>query len=542
MRLTDLLAPREDDARTTAVYTDTREVTRAALRDAAWALAGVLRGAGVREGQAVAVMPGDGAEAIAALFGVWRAGAVYVPLNPRLTDAEVARVLAEVRPALVVTDRAGAGRFPGHPVVLADAAPSGVAGTATVPGTADTPGTTDRPGTPGAPDTAETDGVRAAFTWSPPVPARSPEPGADPAPTHDPDTALIQFTSGTTGRPKPVLLRHSGISALLEPVLARLVGSGRARPAVPMPNLIPTSMSLWAGIYNVLFAFRVGAPVVLMERFDTTRFVAYVRRFGIRSVVLPPAAMVMLTDDEAIGDLAPLRYVRSITAPLSPFQARRFRDRFGVTVLNCYGQTEIGGEIVGWNAADAREFGESKLGAVGRPHDGVALRIVDAEGGEAGTGGSGELWVRTPAMASGYADGGGLGERLTADGWFRTGDVGRVDPEGFLWIDGRVSDMINRGGLKVFPAEVAEVLRLAPGVADAAVVGIPDDRLGEVPCAFVVPRGPRPPDPAELDAWCRAHLAPFKAPVRYVTVDALPRNEVGKVLADRLAALGRTHP
>ncbi|WP_436776264.1 class I adenylate-forming enzyme family protein [Yinghuangia sp. YIM S09857] len=539
MRLTDLLAPRDDDARATAVYTDSREVTRAALRDAAWALAGVLRGAGVREGQAVAVMPGDGAEAIAALFGVWRAGAVYVPLNPRLTDTEVARVLAEVRPALVVTDRAGAARFPGHAVVVAEAAGAATVGE-TTPATV---GGADRAaaGTSGrAP--LEDDRVQAAFTWSPPVPARRPDPEAEAAPAHDPDTALIQFTSGTTGRPKAVLLRHSGIAALLEPVLARLVGSGRQRRAAPMPNLIPTSMSLWAGIYNVLFAFRVGAPVVLMERFDTTRFASYVRRFGIRSVVLPPAAMVMLTDDETIGDLAPLRYVRSITAPLSPFQARRFRDRFGVSVLNCYGQTEIGGEIVGWNAADAREFGESKLGAVGRPHDGVALRIVDAEGREAASGDSGELWVRTPAMASGYVDGAGLGERLTDDGWFRTGDVGRVDPEGFLWIDGRVSDMINRGGLKVFPAEVAEVLRLAPGVADVAVVGVPDDRLGEVPCAFVVPRGPRPPDPAELDAWCRAHLAPFKAPARYVTVDALPRNEVGKVLADRLAALGRTQP
>lgn len=517
MRLTDLLEPRADDARTTAVYTDTREVTRGALRDAAWDLATVLRDAGVREGQAVAVMPGDGAEAVAALFGVWRAGGVYVPLNPRLTDAEVERVLAEVRPALVVTDRDSVDRFDGHAVVVVRA------------GNPDD----DR----GKPD--DRANGAGAFTWSAPEP---PHRAAASAPTHDPDTALIQFTSGTTGRPKPVLLRHSGIAALLEPVLARLVGSGRTRPADPMPNLIPTSMSLWAGIYNVLFAFRVGAPVVLMERFDTARFTAYVRRFGIRSVVLPPAAMVMLTDDATIGDLAPLRYVRSITAPLSPFQARRFRDRFGITVLNCYGQTEIGGEIVGWNAADAREFGEDKLGAVGRPHDGVALRIVDAEGGELPADEAGELWVRTPAMASGYADGGGLGERLTADGWFRTGDVGRVDPEGFLWIDGRVSDMINRGGLKIFPAEVAEVLRLAPGVADVAVVGVPDDRLGEVPCAFVVPRGTRPPDPAELDAWCRVHLAPFKVPVGYVTVDALPRNEVGKVLTDRLVALGRTQP
>ena len=101
-----------------------------------------------------------------------------------------------------------------------------------------------------------------------------------------------------------------------------------------MPNLVPVSLSLWAGIYQVLFAFRVGAPVVLMERFDTREFAALVRAFEIRSTVLPPAAMTMLADDETVDDLAPLRIVRSITAPLSPAQARRFHDRFGVVVLN----------------------------------------------------------------------------------------------------------------------------------------------------------------------------------------------------------------
>ncbi|MDI2125352.1 class I adenylate-forming enzyme family protein [Yinghuangia seranimata] len=499
MRLTDLLAPRPDDADTAAVHTDTREVTRADLRAAATRLADVLRAAGVRAGQAVAVMPADGADAVAALFGVWLADAVYVPLNPRLTDREVARVLADVRPALVVAGGAQAGRFPDRAVVA----------------------------------------VTEPFAWQPP--SAKADVAAD-ARTYDPDAALIQFTSGTTGRPKPVLLRHSGIAALLEPVLDRLVGTGRARPATPMPNLIPTSMSLWAGIYNVLFAFRVGAPVVLMEHFDTGRFTAYVRRFGIRSVVLPPAAMVLLADDPAVTDLAPLKYVRSITAPLSPFQARRFRDRFGVTVLNCYGQTEIGGEIVGWNAADARAYGDSKLGAAGRPHDGVLLRVVDEAGRVREDGGSGELLVRTPALAAGYADtgdgsGAGLGDRVDAEGWFRTGDLGRVDADGFLWIEGRVSDVINRGGLKVQPSEVAEVLRLAPGVADAAVAALPDPRLGEVPCAFVVPRDAAAPDPAALDAWCRTHLAPFKVPVRYVTVDALPRNEAGKVLAAELITL-----
>ena len=156
-------------------------------------------------------------------------------------------------------------------------------------------------------------------------------------------------------------------------------------------------------------------------------------------------------------------------------------------MLNSYGQTEIGGEVIGWNAADARAHGDDKLGSIGRPHDGVTARVVDAAGADVAPGDDGELWLRTPALAAGYAGGADLSDRLSPDGWFRTGDVARIDPEGFVWIEGRVSDMVNRGGLKVFPAEVEEVLRLAPGVADVAVVGVPDDRLGEVPWAFVVP-------------------------------------------------------
>ncbi|HVN52235.1 MAG TPA: fatty acid--CoA ligase family protein, partial [Acidimicrobiales bacterium] len=339
------------------------------------------------------------------------------------------------------------------------------------------------------------------------------------------DVALVQFTSGTTGRPKPVPLRHANVLALLDGVVASLRGAGGspsgARAGTPMPNLIPVSLSLWAGIYNVLFAFRVGAPVVILDPFTTSEFAQLVRRHGIRSTVLPPAAMTMLADDDGVTDLAPLRYVRSITAPLSPLQARRFCDKFGVAVLNGYGQTEIGGEIVGWTAADWREFGATKLGSVGRPHQGVDVRADE----------SGELCVRTPALAADEAMRAELADRLTGDGWFRTGDIGRVDAEGFVWIEGRVSDMINRGGLKVFPAEVEEVLRLAPDVDDAAVVGVPDDRLGEVPVAFLV----RPSDAGALDldaldVLCRQHLAPYKVPVRYLPLDALPRNEIGKVL------------
>ena len=409
------------------------------------------------------------------MFGVWGAGGVHVPLNPRLTDAEVERVLATMRPPAVWR----------HPLALrlADTRPSSEDGGGAV-----------RRGRP-----------------------RPPSPPATTA------TWRRAVTSGATGALRCCCA--TGVIELIDGVLATLRGPGRG-PGAPRPAAhaqpVPVSMSLWAGIYTVLFAFRVGAPVVVMDGFDTLEFARLVARFRLRSTVLPPAAMAMLVDDERVTSLEPLRYVRSITAPLSPLQARRFRERFGVGVLNGYGQTEIGGEIIGWSAADLRTYGDAKLGSVGRPHRGVEVRAVDPDGRTLGPDEPGELWVRTPALSAGYADGTDLGDRLTPDGWFRTGDVGRVDADGFVWIEGRVSDMINRGGLKVHPGEVEEVLRTVPGVADAAVVGVPDERLGEVPWAFVVAAGAAPPPDDELVAACRAHLAPYKVPVRFVAVDELP--------------------
>ena len=339
----------------------------------------------------------------------------------------------------------------------------------------------------------------------------------------DPDAAFVQWTSGTTGDPKAILHTHTAYLELLDRVLGELGGGAQRRESQPTPNLIPLSLALNAGIYNVLFGLRAGAAIVIMERFDTGVFAELVGRFGIRSTVLPPAAITMLADDERISDLTPLRYVRSITAPLSAREARRFADRFGVVVLNGYGQAEIG-EVIGWTAADARAHPE-KLGAVGRPHPGVQIKLV----------GEGELAVRPPRMATGYLGGGELGDRLDADGYLRTGDLARVDEDGFVWIEGRVSDVINRGGNKVVPDEVEEVLRAEPGVRDAVVVGAPDARLGEVPVAFVV----GDTDERALEASCRERLVPYKVPVAFRSVDALPRNETGKVVRRRLLAVTR---
>jgi acyl-coenzyme A synthetase/AMP-(fatty) acid ligase len=274
-------------------------------------------------------------------------------------------------------------------------------------------------------------------------------------------------------------------------------------------------MALNAGIYNALFGLRAGAPLVIMDRFDPEVFAELVGRFQIRSTVLPPAAMAMLIDSD-VTDLSPLRYIRSITAPLSPLQAQRFVARFGeVHILNSYGQAEMG-EVIGWTAADAKAHPE-KIGAVGRPLPGVEIRLDD----------EGHLHVRPPNAAV------GIDERRDADGFIDTGDLANVDDDGFVWIEGRAGDLINRGGNKVHPDAVEEVLRLHPSVVDAAVVGVPDERLGEVPVAFLVGE---PVGADVLEAHCREHLVAYKVPTDFRWIDELPRTEVGKLLRRDLTA------
>jgi len=433
------------------LHSVTSSMSAGDARAEARAVAEQLRAAGVRHGEAVAVQLPNEPHTVTTMFGVWIAGGVFVPVNGRYPEGEVARILETVRPVFFLTE-AGLRRLP------------------------------------------------------------------DPA-RYDDDVALVAWTSGTTGAPKPVSHAHSSYMELLDRVLGPLRGTGRDTTRRATPNLVPVPLAVNAGIYNVLFGLRAGAAIVVMDGFGTRVFADLVKRFDVRSTVLPPAAMTMLADDDSVTDLAPLRFVRSITAPLSALQAVRFAEKFGIVVLNGYGQVEIG-EGIGWTAADAREHPD-KLGAVGRPHPGVALKLVDVEDE------IGRLFVRPPSTATAID-----AQRLDPDGYVDTGDLARIDTDGFVWIEGRAGDVINRGGNKVFPEQVEEVLRLAPGVADAAVVGVPDARLGEVPVAFVVTTRATSDD--ELRSLCRAHLAPYKTPVAFHRVDTLPRSEVGKVLRRNL--------
>ena len=422
------------------LHTADRTVSAGEAKAAARRVADQL---GARDRCAVAVQLPNGPELVSTMVGVWLAGGVYVPVNPRQPDSEVASVLEAASPTALINE----------------------------------------------------DGVREL----------------DGGKRYDEDVAFVTWTSGTTGRPKAVHHTHTAYFELLDRVLEPLRGGGD-RSKRPTPNLIPVSMALNAGLYNAMFGLRAGAALVIMDHFAPEEFAELVRRFEIRSTVLPPAAMAMLTDAD-VTDLGPLKYVRSITAPLSVFQARRFAEKFQVFVLNGYGQAEVG-EVIGWTAADAKAHPE-KIGAVGRPHPGVDIRI-DRDG---------HLLVRPPNTAT------GIDERIDAEGFIDTGDLARIDDDGFVWLEGRAGDVINRGGNKVFPESVEEVVRLSAAVDDVAIVGVPDERLGEVPVAFLVGR---PVPDEELAALCREHLVAYKVPAAFHWVDELPRSEVGKVLRTEL--------
>jgi long-chain acyl-CoA synthetase len=437
---------------------------------------------GVAPQQPVAHIVTSGATALTVMFGVWQARAVYVPINGRLTESEIRALLDTAPPAAIIAQDAG--RF---------------------------------------------DGVAACIEtlleqrWRVHTVCRPWQGELLPA-----GTALVMRTSGTTGDAKPIMLTHAGVAEGIDTVLSSLRASkpdtGHSSRRA-MPNLIPASLALWAGLWNVLFALRAGSPVVLMDRFDTVEFATLVQRHAIRSTVLAPGMMAMLTEDPRVLDLAPLTMVRSITAPLTPHQARAFHAKFGVGVMNCYGQTELGGEVIGWTAKDLREHGENKLGSVGRPHRGIEVSIRDAAGTELAAGGVGEIWIHSP-----FATRDDQIAAQTVEGFLRTGDIGRLDDDGFLWLEGRASDVINRGGLKVLPQEIEEQLCARPEVAEACVAGVPDGRLGEVPVAWLRAAAGASIDTEVVLAGLRDTLAGYKVPVQAVLVNELPRNEIGKVL------------
>jgi long-chain acyl-CoA synthetase len=425
--------------------------------------AGALAARGIRAGDRVAISLPNTWSFVVALLGALKLGAIAAPLNPLLTAEERATILADLAPALVVSE--------------ADCAGS---------------------------------------------PAQSRRAVSSPA--------LILYTSGSTGRPKGALLSHDALS---------FANQSWAGPVMRLSSrdvvlgVLPFAHSF--GINGALFApLLAGATVVLLERFSPDAALEAIEQHQV--TVFPGVATMFRRLLDAPGfarqRLASLRLAVSGAAPCPGELAQEWRERTGVRILRGYGSTEIFRPI-SYLAGDPAE----SLEAIGRAVPGVILRIVNEAEQTQPSGQAGELLIKSPAVMDGYLGAPEETPVVLHDGWFRTGDLARIDLDGFVTIVGRKKELILRGGYSVSPAEVEAALLTHPAVAEAAVVGRPHPELGEDIAAFVMLHPHTHADPDELIAHCGKSLAAFKCPRRVRVVDALPRSATGKILKSRLADL-----
>ena len=327
---------------------------------------------------------------------------------------------------------------------------------------------------------------------------------------------IILYTSGSTGQPKGAVLSHAALAAANEswagPVMG-LAPNDRVLAALPLAH----SFGLNGALLAPLLA---GVTVVLQDRFSPEETLRAIGRH--RATVFPGVATmfsrILESPALASADLSSLRLAVSGAAPCPWPLAREWRRRTGVRIVRGYGMTELFRPI-SYLAAEPTDLPES----IGRAVPGVTLRLVDDE-----------LWIRSPAAMDGYLRAPEETAAVLADGWFRTGDLATISPEGYVSIVGRKRELILRGGYSVVPGEVEATLLGHPAVAEAAVVGVAHAELGEDVAAFVTLRPGPPATPEELIAFCRARLAGYKYPRRITIVEELPKSATGKILKAKL--------
>lgn len=339
--------------------------------------------------------------------------------------------------------------------------------------------------------------------------------------------AIEMLTSGTTGSPKRIPLSYDGLATSIETLShygSSLGGSGipKLRGGV---TIIFAPLAHISGSWAWIEAVTAGRRVALLEHFSVAGWLGLIREHQPAFSSLPPACVRMILDSNLTrDDLASLKAVRSSTAPLDPNVAEEFEDRFGVPVLVSYGATEFAGAVAGWTLGDREKYRTAKRGSVGKAHPGIELRIIGDSGEVLSDDEVGRLEVR----------GGQLGSSPDGD-WVGTEDLASIDKDGFLWLWGRRDDVIIRGGFKVDGVRVAAILERHPSVRAAAVVGIPNSRLGAVPFAFAELREQSEGITDEgIISWSRSFLAPYEVPVRLVIMDQLPRTATLKISAGAL--------
>lgn len=436
---------------------------------------------------------------VAAILAVLAGGRCLVSLNPELPDTGLHDEIVALALPVVIGDEGDLARQ-GIGEALASAGSAGIAIGARLEGARPIPG-------------LETS--RGAITTSPGV-------------------AIEMLTSGTTGAPKRVPLT----TAAFEASFAAFAGYEKGRDHAEPPRLrsgvtmVVNPLTHIGGIYGCIGALLAGRTIALIERFSVAAWVDVVRRLKPRVAPAVPSAIRMLLDaDVAPEDLSSLTAMISGTAPLPADLVDAFYAKYGIPICGNYGATEFAGAIAGWTIDDFRAHWAAKRGAVGRVHRNVAARVVDpVSGAPLPDGVEGVLELKGDQLGSAYA--------LAGDAWLRTTDRAALDADGFLFIRGRADDAIVRGGFKVHPDDVVKALDQHPAVREAAVVGVPDARLGAVPAAAIILReGVDPPSSEELKAWLRQRLIAYQVPAHFRFVEDFPRTPSMKPSAPGLREL-----
>ena len=485
-------AARRPDATAAVDLASGRRLTYHAFNRRVGALARHLRDAfGVGSGARVAMLAHNGTDVIETQFACFRLGAIFVPLNWRLVIPELHAILADCSPTVLV-----------HDPEFADVAD----------GLARRLGVAHRLARGGD------DSFYGRM-----LAATRPLEASYPA-THD-DPCLLLYTSGTTGAPKGAVSTHGTVFWNAANCTAAAGLSSDTVQLCVLPMFHTAGLNLYA---NPII--HLGGSVAVMRRFDPGDALHHLSDpvLGVTHFHGAPALYRAMTEHSgfAAADLSRLRTAFVGTAPvpvtlLDAWQAR------GVLLRQSYGLTEAGPLVLNLEAADATR----KAGSAGMPVLHAEVRVVAGDGGrDAAPGTVGELWVRGPAVTPGYWNNPQATEAAFAEGsWLRSGDAVRADEDGFLFVVDRWKDMFVSGGENVYPAEVENVLYRHPGVAEAAVIGVPDERWGEDGRAVVVPKPGVAPSEAELLAHCAGELARYKIPRSVVFAEALPRSAVGKV-------------
>jgi fatty-acyl-CoA synthase len=481
-----------------ALWFEGRETTYGELDALASRCARALIAAGIRPGDHVAVLAKGCDDFFVLWLGALKARACLTPVNWRLAPAEIAFILKDADARLLVCGEA----YAQIAADLLDDCPSIRQIVQFEPGHVAWPG------------------FRA---WL------GRHPADDPLLAGDPDDDVIQlYTSGTTGLPKGVQLTEANYACLSDSATrqwARFDAGDAVLVAMPLFHVAGANMGMLA-LYQ-------GARAVVMAEADPGKILQLIQAHAIRQAFLVPALINMILQHPSLAeaDLSCLEKVYYGASPISEEVLVGAQKRFGASFTQLYGLTETSG-LGTWLAPEAHAG--ARLRSCGMPSPGVEVRVM-TDGREAAQGEVGEIEIRSAGVMKGYWNRPeATAEAIDADGWFRSGDAGYFDEDGYLYVHDRVKDMIVSGGENIYPAEVENALFSHPDIADAAVIGVPHERWGEAVKAIVVARPGAAPDPAAIIAHCQGLIARYKAPKSVDFVDVLPRNPSGKVLRREL--------